>query len=231
MEDLNSPPTTNFTLNTLNTNNDDEIRTSPNMNNVNQNIPMKKFIFQKIKRFMEIMSHFRLFFALTLYVLILIDLISTQQNKEKYFWIEILLQVINAEFTLLTLIEHPKRLKNLLRAIRIWDANHKAKSSSRIQRLRAPDGSSNSISQTDANSASNPEKLIIAVKVSLGLPPSIKSLQKLVSQSYGWYLYDVEDNSLNCSPTKLLIILVTWNIGSLTQYGICGRFLHFCIIT
>ncbi|CAG8806799.1 19863_t:CDS:2, partial [Gigaspora rosea] len=122
MSDLNSPPTTNFTLNT---NNDDEIRTSPNMNNVN--LPLKKIIFQKIKRFMEIMSHFRLFFALTLYILILIDLISIQQNKEKYFWIEILLQVVNAEFTLLTLIDHPKRLKNLLRAIRIWNANHKAK--------------------------------------------------------------------------------------------------------
>ncbi|CAG8542969.1 19779_t:CDS:2 [Dentiscutata erythropus] len=217
MGDLNSPPTD------LTINNDDEIKTTPNLNNINlQTIPMKKIIFQKIKRFMEIMNYFRLFFALTLYILILIDLISTQQNKEKYPWIEILLQVVNAEFTLLTLIEHPKRLKNLLRAIRIWAANHRAKSSSRIKKFSEPDGFSDSIPQTDIHSTSNPEKLVIAVKVSLELPSPIKTLQKLVSQSYGWYLYDVEDNSLICSPTKLLSILVTWNIGSLAQYGICA---------
>ncbi|CAG8782069.1 7930_t:CDS:2, partial [Racocetra persica] len=206
MSDLNSPPT-DFTLN-----HDDEIKTTPNLNNVK--IPMKKLIFQKIKRFMEIMSYFRLMFALTLYILILIDLISIQQNKEKYFWIEILLQVHMK-------IKHPKRLKNLLRAIRIWAANHRAKSSSRIQKLCEPDDSSNSVSQTDTHSTSKPEKLVIAVKVSLELPPFIKNLQKLVSQSYGWYLYDVEDNSLICSPAKLSIILITWNIGSLMQYGIC----------
>ncbi|CAG8592533.1 23704_t:CDS:10 [Cetraspora pellucida] len=216
MSNLNSPPT-DFTLN------DDEIRTTPNLNNVKlPTIPMKKLLFQKIKRFMEIMSYFRLMFALTLYILLLIDLISIQQNKEKYFWIEILLQVINAEFTLLTLIEHPKRLKNLLRAIRIWAANHRAKSSSRIQKLSEPDDSFNSISQTDTHSTPKPEKLVIAVKVSLELPPSIKNFQKLVSQSYGWYLYDVEDNSLICSPAKLSIILITWNIGSFMQYGICA---------
>ncbi|CAG8461996.1 4039_t:CDS:2 [Scutellospora calospora] len=165
----------------------------------------------------EIMSYFRLLFAITLYILLLIDLISTQRNKEKYLWIE----VINAEFTLLTLIEHPRRLKNLLRAIRIWTANRQAKKSSRIEKFCEPDDP-NSIPQKITNSDSKPDKLVVAIKVSLELPSSIKNLQKIVSQNYGWYLYDVEDNSLICSPAKLLSILGIWNIGSLLQYGICA---------
>lgn len=34
------------------------------------------------------------------------------------------------------------------------------------------------------------------------------------------------DFSLNCTPTKLLSIILIWNIGSLAQYGISGKKLN-----
>ncbi|RIB28918.1 hypothetical protein C2G38_1324583 [Gigaspora rosea] len=42
-----------------------------------------------------------------------------------FFWVECLLQVINAGFTLFTLFLHPKRIANFLRAIKIYRASRK----------------------------------------------------------------------------------------------------------
>ncbi|RIA85535.1 hypothetical protein C1645_781675 [Glomus cerebriforme] len=47
------------------------------------------------------------------------------EKKEKNFWIEILTQAINIEFTFLTIIGYPKRIRNLPRAIKIWWADRR----------------------------------------------------------------------------------------------------------
>ncbi|CAG8522521.1 5059_t:CDS:2 [Funneliformis caledonium] len=137
-------------------------------------------IFIKSKRVFEILTYFRLAVAITLYILITIDLISIKQKKEKVFW------VINAEFTLLTIIAHPKRIINLPRAIKICIA-------SRYLNYRLSDL----------------------------FPPNIKETQKNVYRSYDWYLYEATKADLICSPRKLLVVLLFWNVGSLVQYGIC----------
>ncbi|PKC03888.1 hypothetical protein RhiirA5_401718 [Rhizophagus irregularis] len=50
----------------------------------------------------------------------------------------------------------------------------------------------------------------------------IQKIQISVTKDYKWYVYDTLDFSLNCTPTKLLSIILIWNIGSLAQYGISG---------
>ncbi|CAB4426959.1 unnamed protein product [Rhizophagus irregularis] len=50
----------------------------------------------------------------------------------------------------------------------------------------------------------------------------IQNIQISVTKDYKWYVYDTLDFSLNCTPTKLLSIILIWNIGSLAQYGISG---------
>jgi hypothetical protein len=97
------------------------------------------------------------------------------------------MQVINAEFTLLTIISHPKRIINLPRAIKIFIASRK-----------------------------------IHYQQNELFTPDIKETQKNVYKNYDWYLYEAIRADLICSPGKLLVILLIWNIGSLAQYGICG---------
>ncbi|CAI2170439.1 2078_t:CDS:2 [Funneliformis geosporum] len=129
----------------------------------------------KSKKVFEIFTYFRLAVAIALYILITIDLISIKQKK-----------VVNAEFTLLTIIAHPKRIINLPRAIKICIA-------SRYLNYRLSDL----------------------------FPPNIKETQKNVYRSYDWYLYEATKADLICSPGKLLVVLLFWNVGSLVQYGIC----------
>lgn len=97
------------------------------------------------------------------------------------------MQVINAEFTLLTIISHPKRIINLPRAIKIYIASRK-----------------------------------IIYQQSELFTPDIKEIQRNVYKNYDWYLYEAMKANLICSPRKLLIVLLFWNVGSLAQYGICG---------
>ncbi|CAG8442854.1 16366_t:CDS:2 [Acaulospora morrowiae] len=74
---------------------------------------MCQSLFKRSKRIFDILIYFRLALALTLYILILVDVIH------------ILTRVINAEFTLFTLFSHPKRLANFPRAIKIYRASRK----------------------------------------------------------------------------------------------------------
>ena len=97
------------------------------------------------------------------------------------------MQVINAEFTLLTIIAHPKRIINLPRAIKIYIASRN-----------------------------------LNYRLSDLFPPNIKEAQKNVYKNYDWYLYEAIKADLICSPGRLLVVLLFWNIGSLAQYGICG---------
>ena len=97
------------------------------------------------------------------------------------------MQVINAEFTLLTVLSHPKRIINLPRAIRIYVASRK-----------------------------------LNYQQSELFTPDIKKIQMNVHKNYSWYLYEAMRADLICSPRKLLIVLLFWNVGSLVQYGICG---------
>jgi hypothetical protein len=53
------------------------------------------YIYKKLSRIIELMTYIRLVLALTLYSLILVNVIQIYEKKEKNFWIEILIQVIN----------------------------------------------------------------------------------------------------------------------------------------
>ncbi|GBC06561.1 hypothetical protein RclHR1_06910008 [Rhizophagus clarus] len=148
------------------------------------------YIYKKLSRIIELMTYFRLVLALILYSLILVNVIYIYEKKETNFWIEILIQTINLEFTFLTIVGYPKRIRNLPRAIKIWWAN---------RRGEIPTINSYSSKYTE-----------------------IQKIQINVSKDYKWYVYDTLDLSLNCTPTKLLSIILIWNIGSLAQYGISG---------
>ncbi|CAB4422341.1 hypothetical protein RhiirA5_396810 [Rhizophagus irregularis] len=145
-----------------------------------------RYILIRSKRVFEILTYFRLVVAIALNILIIIDLISIRQKKANLFWMEVLTQVINAEFTLLTIISHPKRIINLPRAIKIYIASRK-----------------------------------IPYQQNELFTPNIKETQKNVYKNYDWYLYEATRADLICSPGKLLVILLIWNLGSLAQYGIC----------
>ncbi|PKC73764.1 hypothetical protein RhiirA1_437391 [Rhizophagus irregularis] len=132
----------------------------------------------------------RLILALTLYSLILVNIIYIYEKKERNFWLEILIQTINLEFTFLTIVGYPKRIRNLPRAIKIWWADRRGEIPTR-----------NSYSSRYSE---------------------IQKIQISVTKDYKWYVYDTLDFSLNCTPTKLLSIILIWNIGSLAQYGISG---------
>ncbi|CAB5196244.1 unnamed protein product [Rhizophagus irregularis] len=142
------------------------------------------------ERIIELMSYFRLILALTLYSLILVNIIYIYEKKERNFWLEILIQTINLEFTFLTIVGYPKRIRNLPRAIKIWWADRRGEIPTR-----------NSYSSRYSE---------------------IQKIQISVTKDYKWYVYDTLDFSLNCTPTKLLSIILIWNIGSLAQYGISG---------
>ncbi|GBC34845.2 hypothetical protein GLOIN_2v1486127 [Rhizophagus irregularis DAOM 181602=DAOM 197198] len=103
---------------------------------------------------------------------------------------KILIQTINLEFTFLTIVGYPKRIRNLPRAIKIWWADRRGEIPTR-----------NSYSSRYSE---------------------IQKIQISVTKDYKWYVYDTLDFSLNCTPTKLLSIILIWNIGSLAQYGISG---------
>ncbi|CAJ0752296.1 12769_t:CDS:2 [Entrophospora sp. SA101] len=150
-----------------------------------------KTLLLKSKRLMEIFTYCRLALVITLYVLITFDIVLILNSIAKELWVEILTQVVNGVFTLLTLIVHPKRIRNLPRAIKILIGSRK-----RNQRLDEE------------------------------LPLDVKITQKLVNESYEWYIYE-GDKSLICSPIKLCLVLTLWNIGSLSQYGICAILLLF----
>ncbi|CAB4426808.1 unnamed protein product [Rhizophagus irregularis] len=148
------------------------------------------YIYKKLSRIIELMSYFRLILALTLYSLILVNIIYIYEKKERNFWLEILIQTINLEFTFLTIVGYPKRIRNLPRAIKIWWADRRGEIPTR-----------NSYSSRYSE---------------------IQKIQISVTKDYKWYVYDTLDFSLNCTPTKLLSIILIWNIGSLAQYGISG---------
>ncbi|RHZ80273.1 hypothetical protein Glove_137g133 [Diversispora epigaea] len=152
-------------------------------------------ILKNSKRIFDILTYFRLALALTLYILIVIDVIHIITMIEKEFWVECLLQIVNIEFTLFTIFAHPKRLANFPRAIKIYRASRKMNSSS----------SSLSSSQLGQQE----------------YPSNIKEAQKRVSKAYEWYIYE-GDKEFICPPGKLLIVLTFWNIGSFVQYGICA---------
>jgi hypothetical protein len=99
---------------------------------------------------------------------------------------------MNGVFTFLSLAVHPKRIRNLPRALKILIASRK--------RNKMLDGGE--------------------------LPLDVKNTQKLVNESYEWYIYE-GDKSFICSPIKLCLVLTLWNIGSLAQYGICAIILLF----
>ncbi|CAG8637140.1 16501_t:CDS:2, partial [Funneliformis mosseae] len=145
---------------------------------------------KKLSRIIELMTYFRLILALTLYSLILVDVIHIHKKKEKPFWIEIFIQTINAGFIFLTIVGHPKRIRNLPRAIRICWAVRRGE----IQTILSFSSTFTEIQKTQIN----------------------------VARDYKWYVYDTLDSSLNCTPIKLLSILLIWNIGTLAQYGISG---------
>ncbi|CAI2164195.1 14030_t:CDS:2 [Funneliformis geosporum] len=147
-------------------------------------------IHKKLSRIIELMTYLRLILALTLYSLVLVDVIHIHEKKEKKFWIEIFTQAINAAFIFLTIVGHPKRLRNLPRAIRISWVVMKGKMST--------------------------------INSYLSTYTEIQKTQINVARDYKWYVYDTLDSSLNCTPIKLLSILLIWNIGTLAQYGISG---------
>ncbi|KAF0399395.1 hypothetical protein F8M41_009709 [Gigaspora margarita] len=84
-----------------------------------------KSFFLRCKRLLNILVYLRLALVLTLYTLIFVDVIHIITKIPKVFWVECLLQVINAGFTLFTLFLHPKRIANFLRAIKIYRASRK----------------------------------------------------------------------------------------------------------
>ncbi|CAG8520551.1 4644_t:CDS:2 [Ambispora gerdemannii] len=78
-----------------------------------------KRLYTRNKRLIQFLWFCRIAIAFSLYFLILIDVIHLKQKKEKAFWVEMLTQLLSAEFTLITIILHPKRLINLPRAWKI----------------------------------------------------------------------------------------------------------------
>jgi hypothetical protein len=56
------------------------------------------YIYKKLSRIIELMSYFRLILALTLYSLILVNIIYIYEKKERNFWLEILIQVIIIQY-------------------------------------------------------------------------------------------------------------------------------------
>ncbi|CAG8469678.1 13003_t:CDS:2 [Ambispora leptoticha] len=141
-----------------------------------------KRIYRKNEKLIFILWLSRLSIAFSLYFLILIDVIHLKQKKEKSFWIEMLTQLINAEFTLITIILHPKRLRNLPRAWKI---------------MRASGGGN--------------------VDGGHGVPEEIRQQQMKVQKDYDWYTYQGE-KKFRCPPSRLFLILILWNIGSIGQY-------------
>ncbi|CAG8767752.1 4092_t:CDS:2, partial [Cetraspora pellucida] len=84
-----------------------------------------KSFFQRCKRLLNILVYLRFALVLTLYTLIFVDVIHLIAKIPKDFWVECLLQVINAGFTIFTLFSHPKRIANFVRAIKIYKASRK----------------------------------------------------------------------------------------------------------
>ncbi|KAG9302846.1 hypothetical protein G9A89_009623 [Geosiphon pyriformis] len=134
----------------------------------------------------RIFSYLRLVLAMTLYFLIAVDVIHLTRGKGKSFWVEVFTQLINAEFTLLTLISHPKRIRNLPRAIKIFSAG----------------GGGN-------------------IAGAQGVSEDVRKTQLKVHKDYDWYTYEGEQMFI-CTPEKLLLIMLLWNLGSIAQYGVAS---------
>ncbi|CAG8480600.1 10836_t:CDS:2, partial [Acaulospora morrowiae] len=179
----------------------------------------------KIKRVNEILTWVRLIVALTLYLLIAVDVIHIRKNKDKKFWVEVLTQLTNIEFTFLTLLMQPKRLINLPRAARIWWWNTKNTTFFNKVKFRRSAISQDIQVDLEGNNYSN------YLQESKKPPDYIRELQRKVHESYNWYNYEdslseesekmEQRKEIICSPSKLFFILILWNIGCLSQYGIC----------
>ncbi|CAG8548961.1 13851_t:CDS:2 [Acaulospora colombiana] len=134
--------------------------------------------YHKVRRIIEILTWMRIGVALLLYLLIVVDIIHISKKKEKKYWVEVLTQLTNAEFTLLTIIMHPKRIINFLRATQIWwsvtnNTSHK-KVESRKYDISQVEKSADHLQDTNSYQPQD----------------HIRDLQKKVHESYYWYTYE-----------------------------------------